>query len=398
MRNTARGFFRALLLWIIFAGPVYSRDVNLDAVYFKVGSPILSRLTTAKLDLYSTVNAAIIDDEVAYAGWGSGSTLVYIRDLGTKTEICTCSLETRVQKTIAVLGGAPVTASIASGGRFLCLKTILVSEENIEYHFGVVDIRTGKTKIERSSGLFCDYSITPFGNSYLQKRKRGIEEIFPDTNVVRLIIPEKQIVHQNEDLLCAYFAPNGSRVALLTGGGGSYQTTIYDNGVIKSSFDGAASISEFAWLDSRRAAYRTGYAGNYRLAIRDVSVGTIKYVGNNTFNTNLSWAPQNSTVSFLQDGCISFYMINNDTLEIFPIEGEDVSFASGGNRFAALCGGRLFVVHREFMRSKIVELKRSASAVKNVYKDAAEHKELFENEFSSEYVARKISLYERICK
>jgi len=100
-------------------------------------------------------------------------------------------------------------------------------------------------------------------------------------------------------------------------------------------------------------------------------------------------------LSFLSDGAISFWKKESGT-EIWPLEGEDTLFAPGGNMFCSLYGGRLFIVQKELMRSRVVEMKRVAVKILSVYQSLAKTPTDWENFYSGNYIRRKVALYEKL--
>ena len=112
-------------------------------------------------------------------------------------------------------------------------------------------------------------------------------------------------------------------------------------------------------------------------------------------NTNISYNEYNGIISYLTDGTISFWKQGSDS-EIWPLEGEDVIFAPGGNSFCTLYNGRLLIVQKEKMKSKIIELKRTALRILTIYTTLKNNPADWENTYSGDYIRRKIAIYEKL--
>jgi len=82
----------------------------------------------------------------------------------------------------------------------------------------------------------------------------------------------------------------------------------------------------------------------------------------------------------------------------YPVEGEDISFAPDGNRFCLLYGGRLLIVQRQKMKTRIIEMKRVAAQIAGIYRALKSDKASFENSFSEEYVRRKEEIYAKLSR
>ena len=129
--------------------------------------------------------------------------------------------------------------------------------------------------------------------------------------------------------------------------------------------------------------------------VYDCSNGSATQVGGRTMNTNISFCESNSTLSFLSDGAISFWK-QGELPEIWPLEGEDLAFSPGGNAFLTIYKGRLYIIQKEQMKTKTIEMKRIAEKILSVYLSIEKDQSCWENSYSGEYIRRKIALYRKL--
>jgi hypothetical protein len=386
------------MLMCVSASSLSARDVNLDAIYLKK-SPVLSRIHDAKLDLFARAGAAYVQSGVSFAGWRSGDSLVFCIESDDNTGVYEFYLPTRAVRFLTRVDGVPLCASVSA--RYLYLKTARVRGIEVIQRFCVIDLSNGNKQSERVPQLFIDYSITPFGTSYMREGRDGVMEYFPDSARTRLVVPKSVYAGKTSagQTVIPFLSPDGMRTAILIGGGGSYRALVVERGMIIREFGDVSSSVEFAWVDSSTVSYRSGGPGNYRMTVRSVDPagdGTVRTIGRKTFNTNFSYCPSNGFVSFLQDGCVAFASVRSNELEVFPFEGEDVIFSPNGNNFISLYRGRLFVLSRETMKKRIIDMKRAGAKLLSIYREARLDRSLWENDFSSEYIDRKIGIYSRL--
>jgi hypothetical protein len=402
MTNTILRTITFLIALAAVMLPASARDVSLDKIYISGKSPFLSRLNEAKFDAYIAAGARIADSDVAFCGWSSGSALVYVNDLDSHFDVYEMFLSSHVKRKIATVRGAVVYATIARNGKYLFAKSLVAEKGKIlpDSIFIVVSIRTGQVQEFLSRNQFVDFSATPFGGSYLRENTDGIREYYPDNGTSKNILPESlyKKVMNSDGAIIPFLSPDADKIALLNGGGGYYKTYIFDKGVKTAELGGVSGSTEFSWLDSTHIAYRSGAAGSFSLMIYSYADGTSFAVGDRTMNTNLSYSPYNGMITFLQDGCLSFYSLKLKKYDVFALEGEDAAFSPNANSFCSLFDRKLFVTQFETIKQKTIEMKRAASAVLEIYRGVKNDKSSFNNEYSAEYIARKESLYRRLSR
>ena len=397
--NSMRRYIFALLLCCFAGTGALARDVDLDGIYVKKSSKFLSRLVGAKLDLYAAVGAVPVADGVAFAGWSSGARLVYVREQSDRISLMEYYTSSRRFGQVASLSGGVTYARMPVNGRYAYM-TLLDQGKGIvpESFFVTVDLRSGNVKKYPSRSVFVDYGVTRYGESFIREEGDGLVETFPDMMKKRTVLSRSQYaayVKKNRAVI-AVPSTDFRRVLVLSGEGGSYDAAVFEDGRMTGRIDGVGSCVDLCWIDNKSIAFRHGAPGLYGVRLYSCVDGTTSRIGAPTMNTNLSYSEYNGLLSYLTDGALTFCRVSGGEPEIWPLEGEDVSFAPGGNSFCILYGGRLFIVQRETMKSRAVELRRCAVKVLSVYRDLAGSPQDWENSFSRDYIARKIALYERL--
>jgi len=70
-----------------------------------------------------------------------------------------------------------------------------------------------------------------------------------------------------------------------------------------------------------------------------------------------------------------------------------VSLSPNGNRFISILNGRLFIVTIDCIGKNEILLRRSWAAILATYRELSLDKRHWENEYSLDYIRRKIRLY-----
>ena len=80
------------------------------------------------------------------------------------------------------------------------------------------------------------------------------------------------------------------------------------------------------------------------------------------------------------------------------LEGEDISFSPDGNRFVSLYLKKLFLTSVATIRKKNIEMAKIGQRISSLYRQILGSPGDLANEYSSEYVRKKLSAYDRIRK
>jgi hypothetical protein len=103
-------------------------------------------------------------------------------------------------------------------------------------------------------------------------------------------------------------------------------------------------------------------------------------------------------VSFLQDQIILIYDVRRNTIVNIGLEGEDVFFSPDGSRFISLYLKKLFINNVNMIKRKNMELVKITKQINILYKNLLELKNDWMNEYSPEYIRKKISVYSKIAE
>lgn len=375
-----------------------ARDVDLDGIYLKDGSMYRSRLFSAKLDQYAAVDAVLVSGNVAFAGWSSGARIVYVKEASGSVSLEEYFPSSRRTHTVAEIPGGVVYARIPVNSRYAYLSMLVQGKSVIPESFlTLVDMRNGDCQKMPSRSIFVDYALSRGGSSFTHEEGNALWEIFPDTGRRRSLLTRDQYssVARKNVVTIGIPSPDLRRILVLAGDGGSYDGAVFEDGVLTRRIEGISSCVDLTWIDNRRIAYREGGPGQYVLRVYDAVDGTSFIAGSRTMNTNLAWCEYNGILSSLTDGALTLRYKDGRT-ELCPLEGEDAVFSPGGNAFCLLYNGRLFIVQKEKMKDRTVELRRAAVNVLSVYRDLLSAPGEWANTFSGDYIRRKISLYEKL--
>ena len=378
----------------------FSRDVNLDAIYININSPYYTKLLERKLTAYQSVNSQLIDRDVIFAFWKDGFTVLYIKEFPELNILYSYNRNTQSYDELYRLSGIITSAKNSSNGKFIFVKRLrqtgdlLLQGETI-----VIDIYSKKIKVLDSSYPFIDFSLSPSGNELLYETEKGIVEFFPDSNNKNIIIgkPEYSDIIKSHSPTIAYMSPNKKKIMLVNGSGGFYRAKFISSG--KSwKLAGITSSSEIYWINNNQVICRKGDAGNYSVHVYDVSAQRSAVLVGKSLNTNIQFSNLSKMVSFLQDQIILIYDVRRNTIVNIGLEGEDVFFSPDGSRFISLYLKKLFINNVNMIKRKNMELVKITKQINILYKNLLELKNDWMNEYSPEYIRKKISVYSKIAE
>jgi hypothetical protein len=384
---------------IACSGAASARDINLDEIYIKSSSPFQTRLLLAKLDSWLAVGARLIDRNVAFAGWISGSDLVYVKEApGGENLIRTHNIVSNKTVTAAVVKGDVMYARVSPGGGFIALKRLIRGNDIVpDGEIVIVTLPGGGQTVISSPNPLLDFTLAGNGTSLLLESGGGIDEYRVQGGTRRTVLGRSACpaaFQQNAPTL-AYPSPDNARWVVLSGGGGSYRACLAEGGASRE-IRGVTSASELCWLGNTAFAYRGGSAGAYSVVVHRLQGNQAGIIGGESFNTSISCSPHAGILSWLRDGAIMLYYPALGRQVATGLEGEEVTFDPAGSRFIALTGHRLFLADLDSLRRKGIELKRAMARVLFIYEELARRPGEMQNEFSSEYVSRKIRLYREL--
>ncbi len=391
--------FRLSLVCFLLLLPadLLARDINLDELYFKKDSLRAERLAILKLDAYQSVQAHLVDRDVVFAGWLSGSDLFYIQEVpGLSVNILFQYNAYRQRRTERSRIPGVLTAARASpDGSFIALKRLIRKEDVVPSGETVIySFRTGKTGILPTQTGFLDFDIPSGEPAIVYESSAGITEYHPDTGRTRLLIEKRRYadIAVPGATTMALLSPDRRNTLVISGGGGSYAARLYG---VRTSFPipGISSASETFWVDAHTIAFRSGSPGSFSVRRYDVRSRTASTLLSSSLNTSLTYSPHAATLSFLNDQVICLHTIRDGKTLITGIEGEDVSIPATGSRFISLFNRRLFIVNIELIKRNELLLRRSWASILASYRELSLDKRYWENEYSLDYIRRKIRLY-----
>jgi len=388
------------LLTLCLTPGLQARDINLDSVYINTESNVYSRLLEKKIEAYQAAGSQFVDRDVIFACWGDGNTILYVKEAPRINVIYSFNRSNRrIQELYRVTGTITAVKSSANG-RYLFFKR-LVGEEGAmpRGETQVLDVYAKKAAVLESVYPFLDFSVAPGGNSILMESAEGIMEYFPDTGKKSRVLQRKEYadIVQPGAPIVAYQSPNRKQVVVVSGSGGSYRGKLIASGSAWR-IPGITSASEIFWIDNSSLVYRTGYAGKFSVVMYDTTARKGTDLLNNSLNTNIQFSVFPKIISFLQDQVIHAFDIRRVEKITIGLEGEDVSFSPDGNRFISLYLKKLFITSMATVKKKNIELAKTAKEISALYRNLLDARGDMANEYSPEYIRKKISIYGKLAE
>jgi hypothetical protein len=377
--------------------PLLGRDINLDEIYFKKPSRTLSKLTLLKLEAYQRAAGRFVDRDVIFAGWLSGQELFYIkefRELNFNT-LYRYHIHTGRSTEILKIPGVVTVARAPSSGKFVAMKRLILSGtdmprgETLLYAFGGKKLTTVP-----SSSAFLDFDLPAEGESFIYESEGGFTELFPDSGIKRLVMGKDRYpgIESSGNPSIAFYAPGRRSVLVINGGGGSYAGRLI-SGRQTQSIKGISSAGEVAWISPHRFVYRSGHAGYFSVIQYDTRTRASTQLLGLSMHTNICYSPNANVLSFLKDHVIHIRRLTPGKDFLTGLEGEDVSFSALGGNFSTILFKKLFIVNLETLQKRQGDLRRCWEEILAVYLDAKGNRLEMVNEYSLDYVNRKIHVY-----
>ncbi len=391
----------AYLLYVLAAcqpAVLFARDINLDSLYINAGSSYYSRLLEKKIEAYQAAGSQFIERDVVFACWGDGNTILYVKELPRLNVIYAYSRSARRSQELFRITGTITAVRVSASGKYLFIKRLIEGEKSIPRgETQVLNISKKTVALLESSYPFIDFSVAPGGNSLLVESKDGIMEYFPETGRMTGVLRRKEYadILQPGAPAIAVMSPNRKKLVVVSGSGGSYLGKLMFSG--KSwRIPGITSASELHWVDNNLLVYRKGYAGCFSVNLYDAAAQKSSELMGNSLNTNIQFSVYPKIISFLQDQVINAYDIRRGEKITIGLEGEDVSYSPDGNRFISLYLKRLFLTSVATVKKKNIELAKTAKEIRALYQHLLDSRGDMANEYSPEYIRKKISVYSKI--
>ncbi len=378
----------------------HSRDINLDAVYLNPGSPEYARLVEKKLDAYQAAQSQFIDRDVIFAVWIDGITILYIREVQDLNIVTAYNRNTHTASEVCRISGTLIAVKSSSNGKYLFIKRLRQGRDMIPFGETVIlDVAARKISSHRPSFPYLDFSLSAGGNTFLSETGNGIWEFSPESGSHTLVLKKSgyaDIARYGAPAL-AYYSPNGTKALILCGSGGSYRTKLMISGA-SWSLPGVTSASEICWINNNQLIYRAGGPGSYSLHLYDSTSRKHTRLVDDSLNTNLNYSSIPKIVTFLKDQMIQVYDIRLNLITNTGMEGEDVLFSPDGNRLISLYLKKLFIAKYYIIKKKNMELIKNSREILGLYRKILSSRTEWANEYSGDYIRKKIAAYRRIAE
>lgn len=393
-------FRLTLFILLILNVPLLSRDIDLDAIYLKSGSRVYTDIISAKERLYSDISSLFIDSNVIYSVWAGGDDILYIKEF---SGVNIAYLYSRGSLSRRELGRFPgtVTAAVSNcRGNMATFKSIFYNDDaEAESRNIHIDLVTGKMIEEKSGSLFLDFSAYPPSRGIVKQGRDGIFRRDPFTGASSKLVPAadySDMQCQGEPVI-AYISPDEKSRLLVCGTGGSYSARLFHGGSSRD-ISGIVSGSDIRWTGNSRFVYRSGGAGDYSVRIYDTNKRGSFDIVSGTMNPDIHFSERPGLITCLDNQMINIFSADLRSRIETGIEGEETSFSPDGRKFISLYQGKLYVTSLTMIEKYQIEIRRSAKNILSLYRKASQSRSDWENDFTPEYISKKISQYEKFLK
>ncbi len=397
MKNTVLVLYTCLFISLILP-QLHARDINLDAIYISPASRLYERLLEKKIEAYQAAGSRFIDRDVIFACWGDGFTLLYAKELPRLNVIYSFNRSTGRNAELFRITGTITAFRSSANGKYLFIKRIVAGSGAVPRgETLVLNIPAKTMKALQSSYPFIDFSLAPGGTTLLYETGDGIVEYNPDTEARRLTVRRSEYagIAAAGAPSIAYVSPNRKNTVIVSGSGGSYRSKIIVPGA-SWGLPGVTSASELYWVDNTRLVYRMGEAGNYSVRLYDTAARKGSTLLENSLNTNIQFSVFPKMVSFLKDQVIYIHDLRSGETVNTGLEGEDVGFSPDGNRFTSLYLKKLFLTSVTTVKRKNIEMAKVARQITSLYRELLGSRGDLANEYSADYIRKKLSVYGRM--
>ena len=389
-----------IFILLLINVPLFSRDIDLDAIYLGKDSSIYRQIVTAKEKLYSDISSLFIDSNVIFAEWSGGNDIIYIREFHGVNILYRYMRDTRKKQEIARFAGTVTSALLNRHGGTLYAKTLFYNDDaEAESETIAIDIQTGSLSKKKSRGLFLDFTLHPSGYGILWQTGDGIVKGYSFDSESKILVKSdamKELLTGANPVL-AFISPDEKKTVLITGNGGSYTTRLLTPAG-QVGIHGVSSNSDLRWIDSSRFIYRSGGGGNYSVNIYDVSSGKSKMLLSGTMNPDINFSEIPGMITCLDNQMITVFTRDLKKRIDTGIEGEESFFSPDGGKFTSIYLGRLYINSLSMVQKYRIEIRRNASMLLSFYREAAKDKSSWQNDYSPEYITKKIRQYEKFLK
>lgn len=393
-------FRLTLLLLLMLNVPLLSRDIDLDAIYLKRGSRVYTEIVSAKERLYSEISSLFIDGSVIYSIWATGDEILYIKEFTGVNIAYLYSRGSLSRRELGRFSGTVTTTVHNTRGNLVTFKSIFYNDDaEAESHNIHIDLATGRMIDEKSGSMFLDFSACPSARGVLKQGREGIFRRDPFTDVSTRVVSGgdySDMQCQGEPVI-AYISPDEKSRLLVCGTGGSYSARLFHGGN-RRDISGIVSGGDIRWISNSRFVYRGGGAGDYSVRVYDTNKGSSFEIVSGTMNPDIHFSERPGLITCLDNQMINIFSADLKSRIETGIEGEETSFSPDGRKFISLYQGKLYVTSLSMIEKYQIEIRRNAKQLLSLYRKASGSKSDWENDFTPEYISKKISQYEKFLK
>ncbi len=377
----------------------FARDIDLDAMYIDPSSRHYARLHEYKLSLYRDLGSLAIDGSVIHALWATGNEIIYIKEAGPVNIVYVYNIKNHRGREVARVGGTVTSALAGRNGQRLFLKQLLVSARGTPVSRRlIIDTASGKTAASPSSYPFMDFSLGPAGDALVYHGASGVVEYNVSTAGEALVMPlgRYSAMVNGGGVTIPYYSPNKQKLLIVSGESGEYRALVLLKGDRSLSLQGVTSSTEVCWLDNDSLMFRGGAMGDYSVRIITLSDSASRVLATGSLNTNIRFSAIARLATFLVNQVLHVYDPASGEVFNCGIEGEDASFSPDGSRCVTLLSGRLFVTPIRSVRTGGYVIKKQAGRIIAVYDEALRDRKAWNNDFTPQYIKKKLAVYRRL--
>ncbi|HOP62259.1 MAG TPA: hypothetical protein PK906_02730 [Spirochaetota bacterium] len=393
-------FRLTVLILLIINVPLQSRDIDLDAIYLKSGSRIYADIVSEKERLYSDISSLFIDSNVIYAVWSGGEEILYIKEFRGINIVYIYTKGNLKRRELGRFPGTVTAAVHGARGNLVTFKTIYYND-NAEAESRVVhvDLITDRISAEESKSLFLDFSPAPRRRGVIRQNRDGIFRKDPFTGARTKIhsAGDYSGMQCNGEPVITYLSHDGRNSLLVCGSGGNYSARLFYGGR-KRDLSGISSAGDIRWISNDRFVYRSGGAGDYSVRVYDAGKGRSFAILSGTMNPDIHFSEKAGLITCLDNQVINIFTADLRKKIITGVEGEESTFSPDGRKFISLYRKKLYVTSLTMLQKYQIEIRRRAENILSLYKKANSLKNDWENGYTSEYLSKKISQYEKVLK
>ncbi|HOK03182.1 MAG TPA: hypothetical protein PKX79_09415, partial [Spirochaetota bacterium] len=203
-----------------------------------------------------------------------------------------------------------------------------------------------------------------------------------------------------EDLSCSdnpvllNLSPDKKKKIISCGSGGDYNAKLLS--ASKTQYlKGFSSNKDIFWVSNDSFIYRSGAPGDYSIKLYDMNKESSISLITDTMNPDIKFFEQRSLLAGLDNQMIVIMDLVSKQFLYTGIEGEETNFSPDGRKFLSIYKGNLYITNISLIEKYNINLRRNAQNILSLYNKTLSEKTIWENDFSKEYILKKILLYKK---